>query len=114
MVVRAGGIGKEYTVLVPAYICKDDLNQVVEDGVLIHNRNCVQSAELVCSYCHALFQYCFWVDHCLTPTPPSLFCFLFFFVFFFIYAGYHGYSEHDLPASRALVSAGGCREATNL
>ena len=55
MAMRAGGIGKEYTVAIPSYIYKDDLNQVVEDGFLILNRKCVQSEELVCSYCHALF-----------------------------------------------------------
>ena len=47
--VRAKGKGEEYAVLVPAYTCKEDLKQVVEDDILIRNRNFVQSAELVCS-----------------------------------------------------------------
>ena len=48
VVVRAEGRGKEYVVSVPAYACKDELKQVVEDGMLIRNRNFVQSAKLVC------------------------------------------------------------------
>ena len=47
--VRAKGKGEEYAVSVPTYACKEDLKQVVEDGMLIHNRNFVQSGELVCS-----------------------------------------------------------------
>ena len=48
VVVRAEGRGEEYVVSVPAYACKDELKQVVEDEMLIHNRNFVQLAELVC------------------------------------------------------------------
>ena len=48
VVVRAEGRGEEYVVSVPAYACKDELKQVVEDGMLIRNRNFAQSAELVC------------------------------------------------------------------
>ena len=33
--------GEEYVVLDPAYACKDQLKQVVEDGLLIRNRNFV-------------------------------------------------------------------------
>ena len=44
--VRVRGKGEEYVVLVLAYACKEDLKQVVEDDVLIRNRNFVQSAEL--------------------------------------------------------------------
>ena len=47
--VRAEVRGEEYVVSVLAYACKEDLKQVVEDGMLISNRNIVQSAELVCS-----------------------------------------------------------------
>ena len=47
--LRAKGKGEEYVVSVPAYACKKDLKQVVEDNMLIRNRNFVQSAELVCS-----------------------------------------------------------------
>ena len=49
VVVRAEGKGEEYIVSVPSYACKEDLKQVVKDGMLIHNRNFVQSMELVCS-----------------------------------------------------------------
>ena len=64
--MRVEGKGEEYVVLVPAYACKDELKQVVEDGMLIHNRNFIQLAKLVClqllctilvsflSYCHIL------------------------------------------------------------
>ena len=45
--VRAEGKGEEYVVSVPAYTCKEDLKQVVEDVMLIRNRNFVHSAELV-------------------------------------------------------------------
>ena len=48
VVVRAKGKGEKYVVLVRAYACKDELKQVVEDGMPISNRNFVQSAELVC------------------------------------------------------------------
>ena len=48
VVVGAEGRGEEYAVAVPAYACKDELKQVVEDGMLIHNRNFIQSAVLVC------------------------------------------------------------------
>ena len=49
LVVRAGGKGEEYVVSIPAYAFKEDLKQVVEDGILIRNRNFVQSAEVVSS-----------------------------------------------------------------
>ena len=48
VVVRAEGKGEEYVVSVPSYVCKDELKQVVEDDMLIRNRNFVQSVELVC------------------------------------------------------------------
>ena len=47
--MRAEGKGEEYFISVPSYACKEDFKQVVEDGMLIRNRNIVQSAELVCS-----------------------------------------------------------------
>ena len=45
--VQAEWKGEKYVVLIPAYTCKKDLKQVVEDGMLIRNRNFVQSVELV-------------------------------------------------------------------
>ena len=36
--MRAEGKGEEYVVSVPAYACKKDLKQVVEDDMLIRNR----------------------------------------------------------------------------
>ena len=49
VVVLAEGKAEKYVVSVPAYACKEDLKQVVDDDMLIHNRNFVQSAKLVCS-----------------------------------------------------------------
>ena len=46
--VRAEGKGEKYVVCFPAYACKEDLKQVVEDSMLIRNQNFVQSAEMVC------------------------------------------------------------------
>ena len=37
--VRAKGRGEEYVVSIHAYACKDKLKQVVEDEMLIRNRN---------------------------------------------------------------------------
>ena len=45
----AEGKGEEYAVSVPTYAYKEDLKQVVEDGMLIRNHNFVQSVELECS-----------------------------------------------------------------
>ena len=45
--VRAEGKGEKYVVSIPTYACKEDLKQVVEDDMLIRNRNFVQSAKLV-------------------------------------------------------------------
>ena len=39
--VRAEGKGEEYAISVPSYACKEDLKQVVEDDMLIRNRNFV-------------------------------------------------------------------------
>ena len=69
VVVQAEGIGEEYAVIVPAYACKDELKQVVEDGMLIRNRNFVQSAELVC-----LQLLCSSIISELLPYSNALFC----------------------------------------
>ena len=45
--VRAKGKGEKYVVSIPTYAYKEDLKQVVKDGMLVHNRNFVQSVELV-------------------------------------------------------------------
>ena len=47
--VRAEGKGEKYVVSISAYACKEDLKQAVKDDMLLHNRNFVQSTELVCS-----------------------------------------------------------------
>ena len=47
VVVLAEGKGEEYVVSVPTYACMEDIKQVVEDDMLIRNRNFVQSTELV-------------------------------------------------------------------
>ena len=44
---RAGGLGEEYSVVVPVGIIKEDLHQIIEDGMQVRNRNLVQSTELV-------------------------------------------------------------------
>ena len=49
VVVRAEGKGEDYVVSVPTYACKEDLKKVVRDGMLIRNRNFIQSGEMVCS-----------------------------------------------------------------
>ena len=41
LAVRAGGKDEEYAVSVPTYASKEDLKQVVEDEMLIRNRNFV-------------------------------------------------------------------------
>ena len=46
--VWAEGRGLEYVVSVPASTGKEDLLQMVEDGMLVCNRNFAQSTELVC------------------------------------------------------------------
>ena len=43
----AGELGKEYSVAVPAGIIKEDLLQIIKDGMQVCNRNRVQSTELV-------------------------------------------------------------------
>ena len=46
--VRAEGMGEKYVVSIPTYDYKEDLKQVVEDGMLIRNRNFVHN-------CYELF-----------------------------------------------------------
>ena len=41
------GQGKEYSVVVPVDTIKEDIYQIVKDGMQIRNRNFVQMAELV-------------------------------------------------------------------
>ena len=64
--VWAGGQGEEYTIPVPAGTIKEDLQQMIEDGMQVRNRNFAQSTELVSlealylvlvlflSYCHII------------------------------------------------------------
>ena len=47
IVVRANGQGKEYSVPVHGGMIKEDLMQIIEDGMQVRNRNFSQSAELV-------------------------------------------------------------------
>ena len=97
--VRVEGKDEKYAVSTLAYTCKEDLKQAVEDGMLIHNRNFVQSAELVLSSP---------LRTALTSLPSHdriLMCY---------FAGGHGYSKHDLPAPRVPCSVEGCREVAAL
>ena len=92
VVVRDEGRGEEYAVSIPAYACKDELKQVVEDGMLIRNRNFVQSEELVC----------------LQPLCTVLVLFLSYcLILMRSFVGHYDYPEYDLPASRISVSAEG-------
>ena len=45
--VRAEGYGEEYSVSVPSSTIKEDLQQMIEDGMQVRNRNFAQSMELV-------------------------------------------------------------------
>ena len=95
----AEGRGEEYVISVPAYACKDELKQAVEHGMLIRNRNFVQSKKLVCLQllCTVLVLF---PSYCL--------------ILMHSFADHYGYQEYDLPASRILVSAKGCGEAATL
>ena len=77
--MQAEGRGEEYVVSILAYACKDELKQVVEDGMLIRLQFNVLL--LFSSYCLILMCY---------------------------FAGHYGYPEYDLPTSRIPVSAEGC------
>ena len=46
--VQAKEKGEKYAISIPAYACKEDLKQAVEDGMLIRKSNFVQTAEMVC------------------------------------------------------------------
>ena len=47
VVAQADGLGEEYSVTVPVGIIKEDLQQIIEDGMQVRNQNYVQSTELV-------------------------------------------------------------------
>ena len=47
MVARANRVGEDYSMTVPAGINKEDLQQIIDDGIQIRNRNYIQSSELV-------------------------------------------------------------------
>ena len=99
VVVQAEGRDKEYAVSVPSYACKDKLKQVVKNGMLIRNRNSVQSAKLVCLQ--------------LLCTVLVLFS-SYFIIIMHSFTGHYGYPEYDLLASRILVLVEGCGEAATL
>ena len=44
--VRAEGRGEEYAISAPASTGKEDLLQMIKDGMLVHNRNFAQSTKL--------------------------------------------------------------------
>ena len=83
--VQAEGKGEKYVVLIPAYACKEDLKQAIQDDMLIRNRNFVQSTALVHSQllCTVLVSL---PSHC--------------FILMCSFTGCYDYLEHDLPASR--------------
>ena len=90
--MRAEGRGEEYVVSAPTYVCKDELQQVVEDRMLILNHNFVQSTEMVCLQllCTVLVLF---MSHCLVLMRS--------------FAGNYSYPEHYLPASIIPVSTEG-------
>ena len=97
--VRAEGKGEKYAISILVYTCKEDLKQAVEDGMLIRNRNFVQSAELVHSQLLCI---------ALTSLPSHEFILMCYF------AGGYDYLEHDLPAPRILGSVEGYGEVAAL
>ena len=44
---RGMGLGKDYTVSVPARTHEEDIQWIIDDGIQVRNRNYVQSTELV-------------------------------------------------------------------
>ena len=44
---RGMGLGKDYSVSVPIRTRKEDIQQIIDDGIQVRNRNYVQSTELV-------------------------------------------------------------------
>ena len=47
VVAQGMGLGEDYTVSVPAGTRKEDIQWIIDDGIQVHNRNYVQSTELV-------------------------------------------------------------------
>ena len=54
--VRVGGQGEEYNISIPCSTSKEDLQQMIEDGMQVHNHNFDQSTKLVSleELCHVL------------------------------------------------------------
>ena len=97
--VQVEGKGEKYSLSIPANAYKEDLKQVVEDGMHIHNCNFVQLAKLVrslilCNVLGSLPSYCF--------------------ILMRSFVGCYGYPEHKLSASRVPDSVEGCREVVAL
>ena len=97
--VRAEGKGEKYVISIPAYAYKEDLKQVVKDGMLILNRNFIQSTELVRSQLLCTV---------LVSLPSH------WFILRCSFAGCYNYPEHDLSASRVPGSVEGCEEVAAL
>ena len=47
MAARANGVGEDYSLTAPDGTNKEDLQQIIDDGIQIPNRNYIQSSELV-------------------------------------------------------------------
>ena len=47
VVSRGMGLHEDYSVNLPTSTPKEDFQQIVDDGILVRNRNFVQSTELV-------------------------------------------------------------------
>ena len=47
VVARANGVDEDYSVTVPTGTNKEDLQQIIDDGIQINNCNYIQSSELV-------------------------------------------------------------------
>ena len=47
MAARDNGMGEDYSVTIPTGTNKEDLQQIINDGIQIRNRNYIQSSELV-------------------------------------------------------------------
>ena len=44
---QANGVGEDYSMTVPTGTNKEDLQQLIDDGIQIRNRNYIQTSELV-------------------------------------------------------------------
>ena len=86
--MRAEGRGEEFFISVLTYACKDELKQMVKDGMLIRNRNFLQSTELVCLQLLCTILELF-LSYDLIPMCS--------------FVGHYGYSKYDLPALRIPV-----------